>query len=619
MEIQEVALSSFVLVEAPWPPDQSHRLISDLEPTHIIVHHGEPPQDSYYLLQVDESVLGLLEAGAPDLDRALGLGHRDAVPLVAATEEAERAPDRCVVHEEGLIIGFFDADFPPAPAATRHVRRGAGEPVSAEPGLVNRDLRAELPKEVEVGVSVSLLVSIGGAGAGTGSLPIALPAGTTVDVVVQPRRGFEVEGRADATLQVGEEETLPVQFKVRGTELGPGELRVLAFHQGQALGAVTLRPLVVSAAARADGTGAHSGLLAPVSVRVPDVTLLIDERNVGGKPGFLLRLTAPYLEKPHNLTPFGPVVLESDAAGYFDEFFRNIEGLPLDDGTQRAIAEQQLRDKGAKLFERVFPPELRKIMWGLRDRSLSMLVQSEEPWIPWELCRLFGEVDGDIQDGPFLCEAFTVTRWQPGVSFRSPLRLTNMALVVPGDSGLALASVERDAILALADGGRQVSPIPANFLELQDALASGEYDGWHFTGHGAYRTPDPNKAVIVLEKKQKFTPDNLAGTVRRLGRSRPLVFFNACQTGRAGMSLTGMGGWAREFLTSGAGAFIGTYWSVFDRPACDFAKALYARLLGGEPIGKAVQGARAAIRNSGDPTWLAYTVFADPMATLEQV
>jgi hypothetical protein len=35
-------------------------------------------------------------------------------------------------------------------------------------------------------------------------------------------------------------------------------------------------------------------------------------------------------------------------------------------------------------------------------------------------------------------------------------------------------------------------------------------------------------------------------------------------------------------------------------------------------MGKAVQGARSTIRNSGDPTWLAYTVFADPTATLAQ-
>jgi hypothetical protein len=56
---------------------------------------------------------------------------------------------------------------------------------------------------------------------------------------------------------------------------------------------------------------------------------------------------------------------------------------------------------------------------------------------------------------------------------------------------------------------------------------------------------------------------------------------------------------------------------VFDQPAWDFAQVLHAHLLRDEPIGKAIQGARGAIRVSGDPTWLADTVFADPTAPLE--
>jgi hypothetical protein len=289
----------------------------------------------------------------------------------------------------------------------------------------------------------------------------------------------------------------------------------------------------------------------------------------------------------------------------------------LDTADNRAIAAEQLGTKGTKLFERLIPTELQRILWELRNRDLTVLVQSEEPFIPWELCKLCGEVNGVIEEGPFLCEAFPLTRWQPGTAFKTPLNITNMALVVPSDSGLPLASVEREAVLALASNGRKVTQIGANFLELQRALACGEYDAWHFTGHGASRTRDPNKAAMLLEKNHTFTPDNLGGKIRNLGRARPIVFLNACQTGRSGMSLTGIGGWALEFLKAGAAAFIGTYWSVFDKAACDFAQAVYARLLDGEPIGKAVQGARNTIRNSGDPTWLAYTAFADPLATLD--
>jgi hypothetical protein len=39
-------------------------------------------------------------------------------------------------------------------------------------------------------------------------------------------------------------------------------------------------------------------------------------------------------------------------------------------------------------------------------------------------------------------------------------------------------------------------------------------------------------------------------------------------------------------------------------------------LLAGLFIGQAAREARAAIKPLGDPTWLAYTVFADPLATV---
>jgi hypothetical protein len=47
-----------------------------------------------------------------------------------------------------------------------------------------------------------------------------------------------------------------------------------------------------------------------------------------------------------------------------------------------------------------------------------------------------------------------------------------------------------------------------------------------------------------------------------------------------------------------------------------FAQAFYNHLLAGETIGQATEKARAAIRPLNDPTWLAYTVFADPLAAM---
>ena len=78
-----------------------------------------------------------------------------------------------------------------------------------------------------------------------------------------------------------------------------------------------------------------------------------------------------------------------------------------------------------------------------------------------------------------------------------------------------------------------------------------------------------------------------------------------------------IGGWARRFLEAGAASFVGAYWSVYDTPAYDFSKAFYGGVLSGKPIGQAVQEARAAIKPAGDRTWLAYVVYADPLAALQ--
>lgn len=120
-----------------------------------------------------------------------------------------------------------------------------------------------------------------------------------------------------------------------------------------------------------------------------------------------------------------------------------------------------------------------------------------------------------------------------------------------------------------------------------------------------------------LENRDELTPEDLTGVVKNLGLARPLVFLNACQIGRSAMSLTDIGGWATQFIRAGATAFVGAYWSVYDQAAHDFALAFYNRLFSGIPIGKAIQEARQIIKPLGDPTWLAYTVFADPLMTVQ--
>ncbi len=263
---------------------------------------------------------------------------------------------------------------------------------------------------------------------------------------------------------------------------------------------------------------------------------------------------------------------------------------------------------------------MQHLIWSYKDQIKTVQILSEEPWVPWELCKLQHEADGITEEGDYLCEAFSVTRWLPNTKLvKSPpseLTLNKIGLVVPTKSRLKYAPDEALFLRNLAETGRIVEDVTPEVMPLLVKFTTGEYDGWHFTGHGSFNDMTPNQSSIKLDDKA-LKPEYINGAYRNLGRAHPLVFMNACEIGQGGMSLTDIGGWSTTFLRAGAGAFIGAYWSIFDKPALDFAKAVYKGLLEDHlPIGEAVHAARLAIKKEGETTRLAYTVFADPLATV---
>jgi CHAT domain-containing protein len=109
-----------------------------------------------------------------------------------------------------------------------------------------------------------------------------------------------------------------------------------------------------------------------------------------------------------------------------------------------------------------------------------------------------------------------------------------------------------------------------------------------------------------------------AALKRHFRQHRPAFFFNACEIGRLGWALTRLGGWANKLISLGAGLFIGPLWEVTDSSALTFASSFYQSLLEGDTVSVAAQQARAAARQIGDSTWLAYSVYAHPNARLMQ-
>jgi len=147
-------------------------------------------------------------------------------------------------------------------------------------------------------------------------------------------------------------------------------------------------------------------------------------------------------------------------------------------------------------------------------------------------------------------------------------------------------------------------------------LEQEEFSGLHFICHGEHDPDNAEQSELILQGGC-LRPFNINGSYTRCGNCNSFVFLNACETGQISYTLTGFGGWADAFVRrSNSCGFIGSMWEAEDELACQFAAAFYANLLKGKRIGEAVRLARLYIRSIApqDPTWLTYTLFANPLA-----
>ncbi|MCP4545558.1 MAG: TIR domain-containing protein [bacterium] len=306
----------------------------------------------------------------------------------------------------------------------------------------------------------------------------------------------------------------------------------------------------------------------------------------------------------------------SELFTYFKELLRAIEDLSVQRAGAQLKAQRRLAGIGEILFKEFVPEKLQAKLWELhdpkrapQDPAPSLQLLSNEVLIPWELLKLPDKPAGG--SGSFLVETFAFTRWLSGCHQILEFPLCEIATVVPDPSLLPTAYSEREFIRTLESNGRKVTDIPARYNPLIDHLASGRFDAWHFCGNCAIRGAHPHLWDFMLEDYEELCFHDLKGETRRLGSSRPLVFANTSKSGQ---------GMAQAFLDAGAGAFLGSLWEIGDAPAFCFASAFYQRFLTGFPMGEAARWARAQVRETfpGDPTWLAYAVFAHPLAVCRQ-
>jgi CHAT domain-containing protein len=589
--------TSFLLIEADWPVARARRLAEGLASGWIVIHRVYNGEDLYYPFARAAASL-MLSALAPlSVREAFNLHETDAGPT-AASDVA--AGDRTVVIvSRGQVRGIV-----PAQERTRSFEVSEAA-VPGAPVTVERAIEATAPSEVALNDAVSLVVKLVMQTSEGASIPVHAAVGESLDVVIQTSGGLRVQGKNDGTLKVAAAGTPMLLFKIEGKTVGPGEVSVMVFQRGESVGSLDLAIRTVANAGAADSTSATALLQSP-SVAQPDLMLLVVEPMAGT---YTMYLTATDPNLQLNFTSFS-FSLQQDPRTFFDTFYTDIEAILTSSATpQQKI--QRLGTKGTYLFEQLLSPQARVAFWAVRSRIRSVHIQSQEPWVPWELLKPSGDDGtGNIAEAGFLCEDYEVTRWVPGLAYRHDLTMTNVGVVTPPDSGLPAAIPERDQMMSLASPTRQVTAIQAEEVALRQALAGGGLDVIHFTGHGIAGATSADRSEIRLQSGSRLRPEDLTGVVANLGTRKPIVFLNACEIGRAGMGLTRPGGWPRGFLAVGAGAFIGPFWKVADASAATFAAEFYDNLIAGKSVGAAAHDARMAIQVASDPSWLAYSVYA---------
>ncbi len=289
--------------------------------------------------------------------------------------------------------------------------------------------------------------------------------------------------------------------------------------------------------------------------------------------------------------------------------------------TARAMAE--LKEIGYNLYDRLFSPELKDQYRRFRETygGKSLLITTDEPWIPWEIIRPFAtDASGAVlYDDPPLCEMFRISRWIAGRGAPDFVAIRHGVWIAPADN-LQAAQDESDyfADLHRLQGADLQGPLET-FAQVDPRLSDGQTELFHFACHGNFSAETPGESRLKLAG-DFLRPNQIVGNRRAgLTQSRPIVFINACHSSRVGAGLTGLDGWALQFIDCGASAFIGSLWEVNDRLAMRFSREFYDCLLGreGRPavgLGEALHRARMAIKqlDPANPTWLAYVLYGDP-------
>ena len=257
------------------------------------------------------------------------------------------------------------------------------------------------------------------------------------------------------------------------------------------------------------------------------------------------------------------------------------------------------------LMYRLFMPE--PMQRYLNDNACSITITTNDLELPWELM---------CSDNKFLCLERPVARLPMGRAFPRRMKVSRSG------KKLRFFLIYADPQGNLPEAGKEIKQIKeslerdwkdqieidalegeaAQGRKLNEALRGGKYDVIHYAGHAEFNRNQSDLSGLVLHQEEVF----FAQKIRRLLEGRPLVFLNACDSGRTANEQQPQEvssylqkpaeGLASSFIYGGALGCIGALWPIYDQPAAEFAVEFYTNVLEGHMIGEAMRQARCQIR-----------------------
>lgn len=443
------------------------------------------------------------------------------------------------------------------------------------------------------------------------------------EILGAPVRHLSVEPQADSE---------PIAFRIRALREGLRSVRLDFRQSGALVSTIRVEIEVVTQEVASEEQRSMQGALVLGGAYAPPPDLDLRVVYEPHPPALRYVLHSPAGSLDVHYLGFPPIELQVPASVYFQHLLERLEILKQGlDAEGELLLSPEVTDKfealGHRLYRELFPAPMREIYRRIRGTVRTLQITSDEPWIPWEMVKPYDDDVTPTIDDDFLCIKFQMTRWLAGDSTPpGEIRVSTVGLVDTFEgadlpAGEAPSEQRYFAALAAARPGLVVhSPQPVTRDTVTAMLDAGGHQLLHFATHGKTDSDRIGEAGLQLPDRTVLRAEDLHGRRQtRLRADRSMVFLNACQTGRQGWELTGLGGWVSAWVEQcRSSSFIGPLWVVGNRMAALMAETFYDGLARELTVGEAVQEARRIVRDASpsNPTWLAYSVYAHPNARM---